>query len=93
MGETQCSDGDNPPPSPPSQTLPHDRGFRAKGGGIRLDLGRQREAQEPVREGNQRLGGAADGADDLGMAGVEAAGQRAERGQDELSLRGDEAAP
>ena len=56
------------------------------------DLGGEREAQQPVGHRHQRRGIRADAADDLRMMGVEPAGQRPERRQDQLGRRNHEAA-
>ncbi len=59
----------------------------------RAQLGGEGEAQQPPVHRDQRLGMPADRADDLGMTRVEPAGERAERGQDQLGPGRDEAAP
>ena len=48
---------------------------------------RQREAKQAVADRHHRFGGTADRAQDFRMGGVEAAGQRAERRQDQLARR------
>ena len=55
-------------------------------------LGGDREAQQAVGDRDQRRGAGADLLDDFGMMRVEAAGERAEGGQDQLGGGGDEAA-
>src|SRR3546814_19385670 len=55
--------------------------------------GRDRKAQQAIVERHQRLGARAHRAQDFGMVGVEPAGERAERGQDQLGAGRDEAAP
>ena len=54
-----------------------DRGNGDRG---KAGLGRQREAQQAVRDGNKRSRVAADGPQNLRMMGVKPAGQRSERG-------------
>src|SRR3546814_2671413 len=55
--------------------------------------GRDRKAQQAIVERHQRLGARAHRAQDFGMVGVEPAGERAERGQDQLGAGRDEASP
>ena len=50
-------------------------------------LGGERKAQQPVGHRHQRRRVGADAAEDFGMMGIEPAGQRSERGHDQLGRR------
>ena len=73
------------PPGDRAAAAVADRGDGDRG--PRGGLGGEREAQQPVGHRDQRRRVGADRAEDFRMMGVEPAGQRAERGHDELGRR------